>query len=634
MSLNQAERVDCDRRLALDVHHSIDKPDCAFVLCRIHVKSPDHFSLRVQVFPLKQIIHDRIAQALAELQQASRLPSDLNINIQVTPAKDAAQGDFATNIALMLAKPAAMAPSQLAAMIVAQLGEVEDIERIEIAGPGFINFFVNSATSQSLIKTLLEQGDDYGRSDIGQGKKIQVEFVSANPTGPLHVGHGRGAAFGATLANLLRQVGYQVQCEYYVNDAGRQMDILAVSTWLRYLELCGEEIVFPSNGYRGDYVWDMAADLHRDNGERFRRANEQVMESVCADAPEGDKEKHIDDLIANARRLLGEDDYRIVFDLSLNILVEVIRKDLHAFGVDFDRWFSERSLQQDGSIDRAIQRLGDNGHTYIKGGAVWFRSTDFGDEKDRVMKRENGQTTYFASDIAYHMDKFDRGFDRVINIWGADHHGYIGRVKASLQAMGYDPDKLEIQLVQFANLYEKGEKVSMSTRSGEFVTLRQLREDVGQDAARFFYVMRKADQHMDFDLDLAREQSSDNPVYYLQYAHARICSVQRQCEEKGLKISIGDANLLRLDNDHEQALIKQLSLYPERVLASAQRREPHIVVNYLRDLANLFHSWYNAHQFIVDDVELRDARMALASAIAQVLRNGLTLMAVSAPESM
>jgi len=359
-----------------------------------------------------------------------------------------------------------------------------------------------------------------------------------------------------------------------------------------------------------------------------------VMAGVSEDAPAGDKEKHIDDLIENAQKLLGEDEYRIMFDLALVTLVDVIRNDLHAFGVDFDCWFSERSLSDDGLIDQAIQRLQDSGNVYEQDGAQWFRSTDFGDEKDRVVRRENGQTTYFASDIAYHMNKFDRGFGRVINIWGADHHGYIPRVKASLSALGYDADDLEVQLVQFANLFENGKKISMSTRSGEFVTLKQLREDVGLDAARFFYVMRKTEQHMDFDLDLAREQSNDNPVYYLQYAHARICSVRRQCADKGISLAIEEANLERLENAHEQALVKQLSIFPERVEAAALRREPHLVVNYLRELANLFHSWYNAHQFIVDDVELRDARMALASAISQVLRNGLKLMGVSAPETM
>ena len=583
---------------------------------------------------MKQIINDLIAQALRSLQQASRIPADLNINIQVTPAKDASQGDFASNIALTLAKPAAMAPRALAEAIVEQLPAEASVARVEVAGPGFINFFVTSATSHAVLQRIRERGDRFGASEIGQGQKIQVEFVSANPTGPLHVGHGRGAALGATIANLLAFVGFEVQKEYYVNDAGRQMHILGTSVWLRYLELCGESVAFPGNGYQGDYIWDIAATLHRENGERFRQPVEQVFTGVTADAPAGDKEKHIDDLIANAQKLLGADSYSAVFDLATTTLVDVIRADLQAFGVVFDRWFSERSLADEGLIEQAITRLQDNGHLYREGGALWFRSTDFGDEKDRVVKRDNGQTTYFASDIAYHMHKFDRGFDKVINIWGADHHGYIGRVKASLAALGYQADDLEIQLVQFANLFENGEKISMSTRSGEFVTLRQLREDVGLDAARFFYVMRKAEQHMDFDLDLAREQSSDNPVYYLQYAHARICSVQRQCAEKGIVPDLENVQPGRLDNAHEQALIKQLSLFPERVEVAAMRREPHQVVNYLRELANLFHSWYNAHQFIVDDTELRDARISLALATGQVLRNGLGLMGVSAPDRM
>jgi arginyl-tRNA synthetase len=555
---------------------------------------------------LKNTIIALIAQALQELEQASQISSGLERNIQLSSSKDPSQGDYASNIALMLAKPAAMPPRELAQLIADKISGAANIERVEVAGPGFVNFFVASGASQSIIDSILEQAE----------------------------GHGRGAAYGATLANLLEFVGFDVQREYYVNDAGRQMHILGASTWLRYLELCGEEIEFPSNGYQGDYVWDIAATLHRENGDRFRRPAAQAFADVCADAPAGDKEKHIDDLIDNAHGLLGEADYRIVFDLALNTLVDVIRDDLHAFGVDFDRWFSERSLTDESLIEQAIKRLQENGHVYEQDGALWFRSTEFGDEKDRVVRRDNGQTTYFASDIAYHMNKFDRGFEKVINVWGADHHGYIARVKASLSALGYDADNLEIQLVQFANLYENGEKVSMSTRSGEFVTLKQLREDVGQDAARFFYVMRKSEQHMDFDLDLAREQSSDNPVYYLQYAHARICSVARQCAEKGIEVSTREANLARLGNSHEQALIKQLGRFPEQVESAAKRREPHLVVNYLRDLANHFHSWYNAHQFIVDDAELRDARIALALAIGQVMRNGLGLMGVSAPERM
>ena len=583
---------------------------------------------------MKQTIHDLIEQALVDLQQSDAVPAGLKANIQVTPSKDRSQGDFASNIAMMLAKAAEKPPRELADLIVAQLSAHEAIEKIEVAGPGFINFFVASIASHSVINDILQQGETFGASEFGKGEKIQVEFVSANPTGPLHVGHGRGAASGATLANVLRCVGFDVQTEYYVNDAGRQMDILGTSTWLRYLELCGVDIVFPSNGYQGDYVWDIAATVHRQYGDRFQVSEQQLMQNVRADAPTGDKEKHIDDLIANARSLLGEADYRIIFDQALDILVDVIRKDLHAFGVDFDEWFSERSLADNGHIESAIQRLTENGHTYDKEGAIWFRSTEFGDEKDRVIKRENGQTTYFASDIAYHMNKFDRGFDRVINIWGADHHGYTTRVKAALTALGYDAGRLEILLVQFANLFENGKKISMSTRSGEFVTLKQLREDVGLDAARFFYVMRKPDQHMNFDLDLARDESSDNPVYYLQYAHARICSVKRQCEDRGLKLSLQNANLNRLDNSHEQHIIKHIGLYPERVLSAARRREPHVIVNYLRDLANQFHSWYNAHQFIVDDAELRNARMALAIAVGQVMRNGLGLMGVSAPVKM
>ncbi|TNF87347.1 MAG: arginine--tRNA ligase, partial [Gammaproteobacteria bacterium] len=385
---------------------------------------------------MKQIINDLIAQALLELEQAAQIPPDLGHNVQVTPSKEPGQGDYASNIALMLAKSAAMPPRELAQLIADRIAGADAIGRIEVAGPGFINFFLASDASQSVINRILQQGEDFGRSRMGQGSRIQVEFVSANPTGPLHVGHGRGAAYGATLANLLSFVGYDVQREYYVNDAGRQMHILGTSTWLRYLELCGEEIDFPSNGYQGDYVWDIAADLHRENAERFHRPAAQAFADVSADAPAGDKEKHIDDLIDNAHGLLGEDEYGIIFDHALNTLVEVIRTDLHAFGVDFDRWFSERSLNDEGLIETAVTRLQDNGYVYEQGGALWFRSTDFGDEKDRVVRRENGQTTYFASDIAYHMNKFDRGFDKVINVWGADHHGYIARVKASLTALG------------------------------------------------------------------------------------------------------------------------------------------------------------------------------------------------------
>ena len=583
---------------------------------------------------MKQQLEQLISQSISLLIKQGDLDENFSAKILVTASKDLAQGDFATNVCLANAKQAGLAPRQLADKIVQQLVRPGWLEKVEVAGPGFINFFLRAGYNLSIVQTVLKQADEYGLSNIGKNKKVQIEFVSANPTGPLHVGHGRGAAYGATLANLLKATGHEVHCEYYVNDAGRQMDILGTSVWLRYLDLAGEKITFPSNGYQGDYIWDIAATLHRENGDKYRQNAQDIFKGVHADHPEGDKERHIDDLIQNAKDLLGAEKYRDVFDLALDTLVAVIRRDLEQFGVDYDVWFSERDLTEKGLVDKAIQTLQDKGRVYESHGALWFKSTDYGDEKDRVVKRDNGQTTYFASDIAYHMNKFDRGFDQVINIWGADHHGYIARVKAALIAMDYPAEKLEILLVQFANLYEDGEMMSMSTRSGEFVPLRTLREDVGNDAARFFYVMRKVDQHMDFDLNLAREQSSDNPVFYVQYAHARICSVEKQCSEQSINIDFENVNLEKLSNSHEQAILKQLVLYPEQLLKASERREPHIVINYLRELSQYFHSWYNAHKFIVDDVELLNARVALAFATRQVLKNGLLLMGVNAPEKM
>jgi len=580
---------------------------------------------------LKQHIHKLVESAFKTLALG------FEAKIQISPTKDKAQGDFATNAALVNSKPAGMPPRALADLIVAEISKDDSIDKVEIAGPGFINFYLDSDVAQSIVLDILDQKEKFGFSEIGAGQKIQIEFVSANPTGPLHVGHGRGAAYGATLANLLKSVGYDIHNEYYVNDAGRQMDILGTSVWLRYLDLAGEDIVFPSNGYQGDYVWDIAATLHRDNGDKYRRPAADVFNNVSADEPAGgDKETHIDDLIANAKSLLGAEDYDVVFDLGLNTLVDVIKNDLGHFGVEFDEWFSERSLTRHAKVDDAIKVLQDKGHVYEKEGALWFKSTHFGDEKDRVVKRDNGQCTYFASDIAYHMNKFDRGFDRVINIWGADHHGYIARVKAGLTAMDYDAAKLEIILVQFANLFRNGEKVAMSTRSGEFVTLKTLRQEVGADAARFFYVMRKSDQHMDFDLDLAMSQSSDNPVYYVQYAHARICSVLRQLKEKNIAFDAEAAksNLSVLTQDAEQKILKQLAKYSDQILSAAEKREPHHIVTYVRDLAQNFHSWYNSCQFIVEEDDVRNARLLLALAVQQVLQNGLKILGVTAPEKM
>jgi arginyl-tRNA synthetase len=487
-----------------------------------------------------------------------------------------------------------------------------------------------------VIAQALTAGAQFGRSNVGNGKRVQVEFVSANPTGPLHVGHGRGAAYGAVVSNLLSAIGYNVHREYYVNDAGRQMNILAASVWLRYLELCGEEFPFPVNGYKGDYVQDISAALHRENGNHMFHTWQTVSQDLPLDAPEGDKEIYIDAMIDRMRELLHPDQYRLVFDLGLNYILDDIRDDLERFGVTYDQWYSERSLNDSGAVMRALERLQKSGHCYEKDGAIWFRSTDFGDEKDRVLVRENGVTTYFASDIAYHMDKFDRGFEQVIDIWGADHHGYVPRVKAALQALGFDASKLDVLLVQFAILYRGGERMQMSTRSGEFVTLRQLRKDVGSDAARFFYVMRKCEQHLDFDLDLAVSQSNDNPMYYIQYAHARVCSVFRQLQEKGFSFdqTMGLANLSLLTESHETDVLNRLARYSETLLNAAQFHEPHQLVHYLRDLSNDFHTYYNAHQFIVDDAPLRNARLCLIAAVRQVVANGLTLLGVSAPESM
>lgn len=586
---------------------------------------------------MKQQVKGLFTGALERLAADGLLPGDGLPDVQVERTRDQRHGDFSSNAALVLAKRARIKPRDLAARLVAALPPSPLVERVEIAGPGFVNVFLALAAYRALVPEILTTGPAYGRSAVGAGKRVQVEFVSANPTGPLHVGHGRGAAYGAVVADLLAAVGFRVYREYYVNDAGRQMDILAISVWLRYLELCGEDLPFPTNGYRGDYVWDIAASLHREHGDDYRYAGDQVCAGLPPDEPAGgDKEVHIDAVIARAHHLLGDDGYRLVFDRGLKSILDDIRDDLSRFGVDYDQWFSERSLTERGAIDRAIERLRAAGHLYERDGALWFRSGAFGDEKDRVLVRDNGQTTYFASDIAYHLDKLERGFERVIDIWGADHHGYVPRVKAALAALGNDPDKLDVLLVQFAILYRGGERAQMSTRSGEFVTLRRLRKEVGRDAARFFYIMRRCEQHLDFDLDLAKSQSADNPVYYVQYAHARICSVLRQAAERGMAVdpSPGEVNLERLTAAHEQALLKVLSRYPEVVEAAALALEPHQLAHYLRELANDFHTYYNAHPFLVEDEGLRDARIKLILAVRQVLRNGLDLIGVSAPESM
>jgi arginyl-tRNA synthetase len=573
------------------------------------------------------------------------LPADVPAAIPLEQTRDRAHGDFASTLALALAKTARRKPRELAEQLVAALPASDGVARVEIAGAGFINFFLTPSAYQTVVNEILDQGDAFGRSELGGSRRVQVEFVSANPTGPLHVGHGRGAAFGATVANLLEAIGYQVHREYYVNDAGRQMNILATSIWLRYLEHCGEKFRFPSNGYRGDYVRDIAARLYAERGGAYIVAAAQIFRNLPQDEVQdedgaiviaGDKEAHIDALVERAQRLLGDHHYRYIFERGLNTILDDIRDDLREFGVVYDEWYSERTLAECGAVNRTINRLRDAGYVYEQDGALWFRSSAFGDEKDRVVERENGQTTYFASDIAYHLDKFERGFDRVIDVWGADHHGYVPRVKAALRAMGENPDKLDVLLVQFAILYRNGERVQMSTRSGEFVTLRELRQEVGNDAARFFYVMRKSEQHLDFDLDLAKSQSRDNPVYYIQYVHARVSSVLRQLGDKGLSRdeARGRASLTLLTEPHEEALLVALSRYPDVVESAALAHEPHQLAHYLRELATAFHAYYNEHRVLVPDDALRDARLNLSLATRQVIKNGLKLLGVSAPEVM
>ncbi|UNU72849.1 arginine--tRNA ligase [Moraxella nasovis] len=592
---------------------------------------------------------------LDELKAEGTLPADFYPPINLVRPKDTAHGDFACNIALMSAKKAGKNPRELAERFLVRLNASDLVEKCDVAGAGFINVFLNLDVKFAVLDEIFTKGEKFGLSCIHSGKKVQVEFVSANPTSSLHVGHGRGAAYGMSVANLLEATGYDVCREYYVNDAGRQMDILATSTYLRYLQACGEAITFPVNAYQGDYVVDFGKVLFDKYGDKYRHAISDVIKDVPADAVfeiqdgekvqvSGDKELHIDGLIANTKALLGDAGYEIFLEFALNHILDDIKEDLAEFGVTFECWYSERTLKD--KINDALAVLDANGYLYEKDGNIWFKSTAFGDEKDRVVKRANGLLTYFASDIAYHKDKFDRGFDTVINVWGADHHGYIPRVKAALSAMGIDPKRLEVMLVQFVALYRGDEKVAMSSRSGQFITLRELREEVGNDAARFYYVARTPNVHMDFDLELAKSQSRDNAVYYIQYAHARICRVFERLEKFGVtfddQMAKNAQHLLALESENE--LIKRLSAYCETIVKAANAREPHILANYLKDLASDFHAWYNDNRILpkglsdnaatAEEITLMQARLRLSLAVKQVLANGLGLLGLSAPDAM
>ncbi len=596
-------------------------------------------------------IQAALNHAVQSLQSEGVLPADWNNKSTLTRTKDRSHGDFASNIAMIGAKAAAMKPRDLAEKVLQALPQVAEISKAEIAGPGFINFFLNADQRFSILEQIQSQKEQFGFSQANAAKKVQIEFVSANPTSSLHVGHGRGAAYGMTVANLLEATGATVEREYYVNDAGRQMDILATSTYLRYLQLLGLDLVFPKNAYQGDYVKEIAQSIIDQQGNAYQHDVAAVYQDVPADVEyadeldadgnkvvvSGDKEKHIDGLIHNSQQLLAAD-YRVFHQAALTAILDDIKDDLGEFSVSFDQWFSEATLAE--KIDEALATLDQRGYLYEKEGNIWFKSTEFGDEKDRVVKRRNGQTTYFASDIAYHLNKLQRGFTDLIDIWGSDHHGYIARVKAAIDAMGYDSSKLTVLLVQFVSLWRGGEMVQMSSRSGQYVTLRDLRKEVGNDAARFYYVMRKSEQHIDFDLDLAVSQSKDNAVYYIQYAHARVNRMVNKAAEKNVPFSREtldqyDASLLTLDMETE--ILAKLAAYPEVVIRAANSYEPHQVGNYLKELAALFHGWYNLDNLkILNDQEIAvsQARLLLSINVQQVLKNGLTLLGVSAPFEM
>ena len=563
--------------------------------------------------------------------------------ITIDATKDSKHGDFATNVALALAKPLGKPPRAVAEAIIKHLPVSARVAKTEIAGPGFINFFLAPGAFQAVVPEILAAKDTFGCAPKTKGR-VMVEFVSANPTGPLHVGHGRGAAFGDSIANILDAAGWQVHREYYVNDAGRHVDVLAVSVWLRYLELCGETVRVPARGYPGDYIKVTAAKLREQHAETLRRTAAEVftglpddpvarddVDEAAGETLKAQQETYLDALIARAQQLLGAT-YEGVRESAISEQLTAIRATLDAFGVRFDQWYSERDLVRSGAAGKARAKLVASGHTYEKDGALWFRTTEHGDDKDRVLVRANGTATYFGNDLAYHVDKLDRGWNSLIDVWGADHHGLLVRMRAAIWSLTGRDDALRIPIMQFVTLSSG----RMGKRSGNFVTLDDLIRDAGRDETRFFYLLRSADQHLEFDIELARSKTNDNPVYYVQYAVARIASVFRQAAERGIGFDAAraGAGVARLLEPHEKALLTLLNRYPELLQEVAAALTPHTVTFYLRDVADAFHSYYNSHQFLVDDVELRDARLALVTATGQVLKNGLGLLGVSAPDKM
>lgn len=581
---------------------------------------------------MKEKIKESLRSIIIDLYGSSESIHD-EFEISIQDNKENQYGDLASNVALVLAKPLKRNPKEIAEEIKGKFTTDKEIVKVDVAGPGFINFFLSKESHGAILRDISIQKDKFGKFE-SNNKKVLIEYVSSNPTGPLHVGHGRGAVFGSVLSRLLKEAGFQVDEEYYVNDFGRQMNILSVSLWIRYAQIFDKNIKMLNNGYQGDYLIVIAQHLKKLRSDELFDDDDEIKSLLEYENEEA--EKHTDEVIDSIKSKLN-DEFSYVRDFALREILELIKEDLLEFGVDHNKWFSESSLYESEShdlskVDQSIDELSSKGFVYEKEGAIWFKSSELGDDKDRVLKRGNGEFTYFASDVAYHLDKYDRGYDRIINIWGSDHHGYLPRVKAAMEASEKNVEKLEVVFIQFANLIRAGKKVTMSTRSGEFITLKELIEEVTSEAARFFYINRKADQHLDFDLDLAKEQSKDNPLYYIQYAHARICSVLRKSKVQEEELTTSELGLL--DSNKEIEIQKILKQYPPLIERAALASEPHLICYYLKDLASIFHSYYNTEKFIVEDQKLMNSRLFLLSGVKQVIYNGLTVLGINAPHEM
>ena len=572
---------------------------------------------------LSEILEDLYSQVEPEIK---------NLKISIQDNKEKEHGDLATNIAMVLAKPLKKNPKEIAEEIKQNFVLDEKIIKIEVAGPGFLNFFLSQDSHGEILEQIQKENKDFGKSDSKQSK-VLIEYVSSNPTGPLHVGHGRGAVFGSVLSSLLEEAGFEVDQEYYVNDFGRQMNILATSAWIRYCQLFSSEIKMMQQGYQGDYLIPIAKKLKDEKSDSLFKIDESLIEKLNSE----DQDDEFTDQLVESLRVILKEEFQYIREFALSEILHLIKADLEQCGVHHNAWFSESSLYgndggTDSKVDGSIEELKSRGFIYEEGGAIWFKSSSLGDDKDRVLRRGNGEYTYFASDVAYHLDKYDRGYDRVINVWGSDHHGYLPRVRAAMDACDRDINKLEVIFIQFANLVKAGKKVSMSTRSGDFITLNELMNEVTTEAARFFYINRKADQHLEFDLDLAKEQSKDNPLYYIQYAHARICSVLRKAENEFEDFD--SVELTLLGSEKEIEILKLLRQYPQLIERAAKAGEPHLLCYFLRDLSGVFHSYYNSEKFLIEDKELMTSRLFLLKGVKQVIANGLRVLGIKAPEEM